>query len=110
MKPTKIALQFILIDLVTFRRMYRLKHVINVRAKSILKRDVGFFMFGYSLIQHLNPACRAARSFPILSVSKFLMACNDCDIRVIMPRYKFYKVFYWGASLEKLIECLLYIV
>ena len=110
MTPTKLALKFILIDIVTFRRLYRLKHVIGTRARAILKRDVGFFMFGYSLIQHMNPACRAARTFPILSVSKFMIACNDCDIRIIMPRYQFYKLFYWGASFEKFIECLLFML
>jgi len=40
------------------------------------------------LVQHFNPACRAARAVPHLNSAKLLIALNDFDLPItIYPRY-----------------------
>lgn len=36
----------------------------------------------HSLIQHFNPACRAARAFPWLPSSRILIALSDHDLPI----------------------------
>eukprot|EP00428_Durinskia_dybowskii_P066081 CAMPEP_0170367638 /NCGR_PEP_ID=MMETSP0117_2-20130122/7035_1 /TAXON_ID=400756 /ORGANISM="Durinskia baltica, Strain CSIRO CS-38" /LENGTH=486 /DNA_ID=CAMNT_0010622261 /DNA_START=363 /DNA_END=1823 /DNA_ORIENTATION=- len=45
-----------------------------------MNRRYGVMRDANSLIQHFNPACRAARLFPHLPVARFLISVNDYDI------------------------------
>ena len=73
-----------------------------------LKRDVakamyrrrGYLMGPSNVVQHLNPACRAARSVPHLSLARLLISLNDFDV----PKAKkgssslfgyFYEAVFW---------------
>ena len=49
------------------------------RFKFIYTRCTGIIKGYNSIIQHFNPVCRAARSLPNLTVSKFLISLNDFD-------------------------------
>jgi len=41
-----------------------------------------FRLFGSQVLQHLNPACRVARSFPELGMSRLLISLSDYDIPI----------------------------
>ncbi|KAJ1439691.1 hypothetical protein B484DRAFT_427633, partial [Ochromonadaceae sp. CCMP2298] len=46
----------------------------------VLRRVTGGLRNCDELVQHLNPACRAARLLPALPVSRLLMSLNDRDV------------------------------
>jgi hypothetical protein len=54
--------------------------ILRDRSKFILTRSQGMMSSANDLIQHVNPACRAARYFPHLSISRLLMSLNDFDV------------------------------
>lgn len=47
-----------------------------------MQRSAGLVLFDANscLVQHLNPACRVAQSFPHLSASRLIMSLNDYDL------------------------------
>jgi len=53
---------------------------LSTRFVSIVQRKAGAMRDANNLVQHFNPACRAARQFPHLPVSRFLLAINDYDV------------------------------
>jgi hypothetical protein len=53
---------------------------LSLRFYSIINRTKGTIRDSNSMIQHLNPACRAARMFPGLPASRFLLSVNDFDV------------------------------
>ena len=54
--------------------------------KLLDEKRCNFQIFGSQLLQHLNPACRAARKVPELSMSRLLISLTDYD----MPMPKSY--------------------
>ena len=46
----------------------------------IIQRRAGTMRDANNLIQHFNPACRAARAYPHLPVARLLIAMNDYDV------------------------------
>jgi hypothetical protein len=50
------------------------------RTKVILMRRAGLIRNAHALVQHLNPACRVARCYPFLPVSRLLISLADTDI------------------------------
>jgi hypothetical protein len=78
--PTKLLVQFLIIDTLTYHKLELLRRFVTLRARHILRRNSGFFMYRYWNVQHVNPAVRTAREFPKLSVSRLLMCVNDFDI------------------------------
>ena len=58
-------------------------HKLRKCVKTSLLRRRGYLL-GSSAVQHLNPACRAARSVPQLSVARLLISLNDYDI--VIPK------------------------
>ena len=50
------------------------------KSRIILGRRVGLMRDAHALVQHLNPACRAARSYPYLPVSRMLLSMGDSDL------------------------------
>jgi len=56
--------------------------LLRERAKYLTMRSRGLIKFSDSLIQHFNPACRAARAFPELPISRLLMSLNDYDLPI----------------------------
>ena len=71
---THIAMSSIVMDKVNF-----LVSQLKKSVKRSLFRNKGFLM-GSSAVQHLNPACRAARSVPHLSLARLLISLNDYDV------------------------------
>ena len=50
------------------------------RAMIILRRKRGLMNNAHALVQHLNPACRVARFYPQLPISRLLLSVNDSDL------------------------------
>jgi hypothetical protein len=61
-------------------KVIRLRDILHFRCMSILRRSTGVLKSANALIHHFNPACRASRLCPELSVSRLLLALNDFDL------------------------------
>ena len=64
--------------------MFKTCHVLKNRFVVLMNRKVGCMRDSHAMIQHLNPACRAARLFPQLPISRLIISLNDYDV----PRFK----------------------
>ena len=88
LQPMKIGMMHVLLpQAVNFEMQSFFKHM-KARAKQIMLRQTRILhQCSRSLIQHLNPACRAARKWPQLTVSRLLISLTDGDL----PRYFSFK-------------------
>lgn len=66
------------------------------QGRLILMRTWGLLRHSNSLVQHFNPACRAARMFPHLPVSRFLLSLSDYDLPI--PRQFQRHDWFWHVS------------
>ena len=80
--PFKVFVMYVVLGHVPAQRVRYIHAVLRDRAKAILKRNTGIVTDSNSLVQHLSPACRTARMFPHLSMSRLLMSLNDHDIPI----------------------------
>lgn len=81
--PFKIWLLWILIyDHASMEVRDVYQHLIN-NARIMLRRSAGIMRDSNALVQHFNPACRAARMFPELPISRLLLSLNDRDIPIL---------------------------
>jgi hypothetical protein len=80
LSPSKILFTkvFLLIDL--RREIISLCDILLKRAAFVSRRCTGSIKSSKHLIQHFNPACRASRLLPHLSISRMLMSLNDFDM------------------------------
>jgi phosphate/sulfate permease len=54
--------------------------LLRERSVTIMRRQRHLITRADALIQHFNPACRAARAFPELAASRLLLSLNDDDL------------------------------
>jgi len=80
--PFKCFVMFVVLSYAPSRRIRFIHAVLRDRAKAIVSRNVGVVRDANSLVQHLSPACRTARQFPHLSMSRLLLSLNDHDIPI----------------------------
>jgi hypothetical protein len=59
--------------------IHEILQILALRAEHILLRRGGIVTRAQSLLQSFNPACRVARMFPSLSVSRLLICLSDFD-------------------------------
>jgi hypothetical protein len=79
LQPIKIWIKWIALS--ALASDIRVWHgMLRDRSKMIMMRTSGLMSESNSLIQHFNPACRAARAYPHLSASRLLMSLNDDDL------------------------------
>jgi hypothetical protein len=104
--PCRLVIQFIFTDIIGGRSLRKLKYAVKVRSKCILNRSTGFFWIGGNLIQFVNPAVRAARLHPQLSVSKLLICLNDGDFPIRLPSYNTSQLYYYVVFIEKILNVL----
>ena len=102
LEPCRQCVDFLLVTLVVSDRLVRLRKLLIDRSKLLLSRWHGLMHYHDCLRQHFNPACRVARTFPELAVSRLLMVLNDADLPVLTPRPG--SILYWkmliGATVE----------
>eukprot|EP01035_Chromulina_nebulosa_P032652 gene32652-43636_t len=87
-QPICILLNALEVDFNTREEFIRLWTTARVRFRYILNRRQGFMTYANSIIQHLNPGCRAARMKPELLISRFLISINDFDFPVYAKKGK----------------------
>lgn len=68
--------------------------IIRDRSVTIMKRKEGLMRFATAQIQHLNPACRAARMYPHLPIARLLMSLSDHDLPIRFPRRISYQTIF----------------
>lgn len=91
-----ILLQDVVVVQMLVRRKLRDQWMIVTRhAKLVLMRTTGLMKDAHALVQHFNPACRAARTFPHLPVARMLISMSDLDItRAVLPEENISSVLY----------------
>jgi hypothetical protein len=82
LQPAKIFVIYILIARIPAKRLRVIHGLLRERAKAVAGRQAGLVRDANSLVQHLSPACRAARKFPELRMARVLISLNDHDIPV----------------------------
>mmetsp|Transcript_14931 Transcript_14931/g.20503 ORF Transcript_14931/g.20503 Transcript_14931/m.20503 type:complete len:1670 (+) Transcript_14931:55-5064(+) len=84
-QPMKIWLVWIVIPSAggLNREVFATCHALRTRFVAVMNRQAGCMRDTHAALQHLNPACRAARLFPQLPVARLLLSLNDYDV----PRF-----------------------
>jgi len=86
LQPARIWLKWVALNSTVSSDMRQICDALAKRFISIIQRKAGVMRDANSLIQHFNPACRAARQFPRLAVSRFLLSMNDYDLPFFSTR------------------------
>jgi len=81
LQPYKILFTWVFMSSLAHSEIVRVRRVLEARIRYLAGRTTGVMRNTNSLIQHFNPACRAARKFPALAVSRVLIVLNDYDLR-----------------------------
>jgi len=80
LQPVKIWLKWIIVSSMASRSL-RIWHAsLRDHAKHVMLRQKGLMKTANDFIHHFNPACRAARSFPHLVASRYLISLSDFDL------------------------------
>jgi hypothetical protein len=79
-QPATIWLKWVIMNRSISQEMHQIIDAITIRFGAVLCRKAGAMRDSASLVQHFNPACRAARMFPHLPLARFLMSLNDFDV------------------------------
>jgi len=80
LSPFKIWMRGVVVAAIASSDVRTVHALLRERAKYITLRSRGLMRYSNSFIQHFNPACRAARAFPELAISRLLMSLNDHDL------------------------------
>jgi hypothetical protein len=83
LQPLNIFVYFVAISGMSAERVRTVHALIREKLTGVLRRTSNVMSGSNSLVQHLNPACRAARKFPHLRMSRVLMSLNDYDVPVV---------------------------
>jgi len=95
LQPLKIFVKYVLLIETIRDEMLSLYATFSKRAKSLIRRKRGLMTNITSLVQHFNPACRAARMVPHLPSARMIMSLTDFDLPVahlmnpITPKRRF---------------------
>jgi len=80
LQPLKILLNWWIITRSVAADARELVERLCLRSKLVMMRTTGLMRDADALVQHFNPACRVARMYPQLPISRLLMSINDFDI------------------------------
>jgi hypothetical protein len=80
LQPFKVFLRWIFINNIIATQVRTTIEMVRDRARVILCRPYGLLRDSNALIQHFNPACRTARMFPELPISRLLFTLSDYDV------------------------------
>jgi hypothetical protein len=81
LEPTKIWVKWILINSSVSEEARTFCESLSQRSYLVLRRTSGLMRNCNAMVQHFNPACRAARMYPELPISRLLMSFGDHDFR-----------------------------
>ena len=77
--------------------------------KKILSRKKGFLIGTSIAVQHLNPACRAARKVPKLSLARLLISLSDYDVPKVKPKRSNFLGYIYGTLFWVLVSFILFL-
>ena len=80
LQPIKIWMKWVAVASVASAELRVLHALLRERCRFILTRRNGVVRNFNEMVQHFNPACRAARAFPELAASRLLISLNDGDL------------------------------
>ena len=80
LQPFKVFLRWIFINNIIAKNVRETIEMVRNRARVVLCRPYGLLRDSNALIQHFNPACRTARMFPELPISRLLFTLSDFDV------------------------------
>ena len=86
LEPVKIWVVWMLINSQVSNEVRGFCESLSTKARLILRRTFGLMRDSNAMVQHFNPACRVARMYPALPISRLLMSVNDRDIP-LKPQY-----------------------
>ena len=89
LQTVRIFLVYIVMTSLVAGEYRRILEAMIRRYKHITWRRLGVLGDAHSLVHHLNPACRAARTFPQLPISRFFVLLNDHDVPLFSPQKSF---------------------
>jgi len=84
LQPTKIYINFVVINGSVSRHVRAICERLSYHSRLIMMRSHGMMRDAGALLQHFNPACRAARMYPHLPIARLLLSLNDNDL----PQHK----------------------
>lgn len=79
-QPAKIWVRYCVVNSLVANDIRQIFDALKNRFVYIIQRRAGAMRDANSLVQHFNPACRAARAYPHLPISRLLLAMNDYDV------------------------------
>jgi hypothetical protein len=85
-QPVRIWISHITIPGVVRDDLLDIVELLKERSQFVLRRTTGVMRCADSLIQHYNPAVRAARALPSLPVSRILISLGDYDLKSFKER------------------------
>ena len=88
LQPISIFFNYTLMSLLVTKEIEKVHRQLCARVRSLLRRKRGVLVNTSELIQHLNPACRAAREYPHLMVSRLLISMSDYDFPLQLKNKK----------------------
>eukprot|EP00981_Chlorochromonas_danica_P004712 scaffold946_cov171-Ochromonas_danica.AAC.12 len=80
LEPVSLWMQFNVIGGSVSADVRSVSEQLLIRSRLILLRTSGLLREANALVQHFNPACRAARMFPSWPISRLLFSVNDRDL------------------------------
>ena len=90
-QPIRFWIMFVQMNGVISADVREMCESLHARSKLLLKRRSGLVRDADCLVQHFNPACRAARMFPTLPFARLLISLNDYDIPLPKKRSNLFK-------------------
>ena len=79
-QPLRIWFRYCVVNSTVSKDLRQIYDALSSRFVHIIQRRAGVMRDANSLVQHFNPDCRAARTYPHLPVSRLLLALNDYDV------------------------------
>jgi hypothetical protein len=79
-QPLRIWFKWIVVNSWVAKDVRTILESLGKRYTGIIQRKAGIMRDANNLVQHFNPACRTARQFPHLPISRFLLSINDYDV------------------------------
>lgn len=88
LQTARIWLRSVAVTSLVGEELRRIFSALQRRFTHIVRRRGGVISDSNALLQHFSPACRAARLYPHLPVSRFLLALNDYDVPIFDTHYE----------------------
>jgi hypothetical protein len=80
LQPMKLFLNSVVLPYVIYNDVRHLFDMLRRHTRFILNRRIGLMRRSNDLVQHFNPACRAARIVPGLPIARLLLSIYDFEI------------------------------